>query len=479
MEKEKKKYPEFPVLVVDDDKNFLNSIESTLILKGITNVMCIHESLYVMPTLEKNKFSLIILDIRMPNIDGEELLQKIIDKHPEIPVIVVTGYSQTKIAVECMKTGAFDYLEKPLNTNDLLEKVQTAVNLPLHFSEIKTRSKIMQSIFQHIEMIAKTNMPVLITGESGVGKELIANAIHKVSQKTGDIIAFNSAGLDDHLFSDTLFGHKKGAFTDAHKDRKGMIKKAQDGTLFLDEIGDLSFQSQIKLLRVIDRMEYFPLGVDAPVKTNARIVVATNRDIKVMKETKKFRKDLYYRLQVCEIHVPPLRDRKEDIPFLVNYFLERELKKKDIREPKVAEESFKMLSNYDFPGNVRELENLIKSVVSRHRFRVLTPEVFQGKIKISVKREDSSSIHDDIDTVSPPKKGSTEKYFPTISEIEAVYFKEVMRRSKGVKARAAKLAGKATRTFGTRYNKIKEDLEKKGQDFADLPDLADLLKLLI
>jgi len=480
-EKEQKqgKYPELPVLVIDDEKNFLKSIDSMLRFNGITNVECCDDSREVMPQLEENKFSLIILDIRMPDIDGKELLPQIVEKYPEIPVIVVTGYSETKIAVECMKAGAFDYLEKPLDTKELLEKVSSAINLPLHFSKIKTRSKIMQSIFHHIEMIAKTNMPVLITGESGVGKELVAKAIHKVSQRKGKFIAVNSAGLDDHLFSDTLFGHKKGAFTDARQEREGMIKHAQGGTLFLDEIGDLSVSSQIKLLRVIDQMEYCPLGSDVPVKTNARIVVATNRDLKIMRETKKFRTDFYYRLQVCEIHVPPLRDREEDIPVLVNYFLEKESKAKGRKTPKVSKESFKMLKNYDFPGNVRELENLIEYVVSRHRFRVLTPEVFQEKIKISAKREDSPPISGKIDPVFPQEKGILEKSFPTFSELEAVYFKEVMKQSNGVKAKAAKLAGKRNRTFGTRYDKIKKELEEKGQDFADLPDLADLLKTLI
>jgi transcriptional regulator with GAF, ATPase, and Fis domain len=333
----------------------------------------------------------------------------------------------------------------------------------------------MHSIFQLIGVVAKSNMPILITGETGVGKELIANAIHKVSQRRGKFVKVNAAGLDDHLFSDTLFGHKKGAFSDAYQDRDGFIKQAENGTLFLDEIGDLSLASQVKMLRVIDQKEYCPLGSDKSIPTNARIVTATNQDLKAMRETKEFRTDFYYRLQACEIYVPPLRDRKEDIPVLLDYFLEIESKGKN--KPEIPGESLRMLSNYDFPGNVRELKNLIEYVVKRHHFRVLKPEVFKEKIQIDSTQQDSTLLTVDRDMeLTKEQKEFTGDTFPTFSMVEASYFKEIMKLSNGIKAKAAEKAGFPTRTFGTRYDKIKEKLKKKGQDFADLPDIADLLK---
>jgi DNA-binding NtrC family response regulator len=466
-----------PILVVDDDNDFMEAIKHTLRSKGLTNVECCLDSRKVMTLLDKKMYSLILLDIIMPGIEGKDLLPQIVGKYPEIPVIVVTAYGRSEIAVECMKAGAFDYLEKPFERNELWEKVQAAINLPLNFSEIKTRSKIMQSVFQLIGAVAKSNMPVIITGETGVGKELIANAIHKVSKRKGKFVKVNAAGLDDQLFSDTLFGHIKGAFSEARQNREGMIKQAENGTLFLDEIGDLSLASQVKMLRVIDQKEYCPLGSDKPIPTNARIVTATNRDLKVMRETKEFRTDFYYRLQACEIHVPPLRDRKEDIPILVNHFLE--IESKGEKKPEVSEESLRMLSNYDFLGNVRELKNLIEYVVKRHHFRILKPEVFKEKMQIDSTQKDSTLLTVDREIELPKdQKESTGDTFPTFSMVEAIYFNKVMKLSKGIKAKAAEKAGFPTRTFGTRYDKIKEKLKEKGQDFADLPDFADLLKSL-
>ncbi|MDZ7767137.1 MAG: sigma 54-interacting transcriptional regulator [Melioribacteraceae bacterium] len=222
-----------------------------------------------------------------------------------------------------------------------------------------------------MEAIAKTNLPVLITGETGTGKELIANAIHKVSGRKGELVPVNVAGVDDNLFSDTLFGHKKGAFTGAEIERKGLIERAEDGTLFLDEIGDLNIESQVKLLRLLQEGQFYPLGSDIAKLSNARIIVATNRSIKSLQSSNTFREDLYYRLRSHHINIPPLRERKKDIPYLIDFFLIRAAKELGKTKPRPPKELYTLLSNYHFPGNIRELEGIIYDAVSLHKSGIL------------------------------------------------------------------------------------------------------------
>jgi DNA-binding NtrC family response regulator len=320
---QKELFPGSPILIVDDDKNFLNVMDFELHSKGITNVECCQESMEVLPRLKKKKYSLILLDMVMPGISGDELLLKIVELYTEIPVIVVTGFPESKTAEDCMQKGAFDYLKKPIDTNDLIRTIRNALELKDHEQVIRmkkdlfsgdrhqklknipgiiTRDDKMVEIFQTIGMIAATSKPVLIRGETGVGKELIARAIHQFSRREGEFVAANIGGLDDNLFSDTLFGHEKGAFTGATQDRKGLIEQAKNGTVFLDEIGDLSPESQVKLLRLIQEGKYYPLGVDIPKSTNARIVAATNKYLLNSIKTGEFRQDLYFRLETHDIY---------------------------------------------------------------------------------------------------------------------------------------------------------------------------------
>ena len=218
----------------------------------------------------------------------------------------------------------------------------------------------MYSIFQYVETIARTALPVMITGETGVGKEMIASAIHKLSGREGAFVPVNIAGLDDHLFSDTLFGHRRGAFTSADSSRKGLIEQASNGTLFLDEIGDLHVESQVKLLRLLQEGKYYPLGADVPKSSNARTVVATNREIQFLRDSESFRNDLYFRLQSHHIHLPPLRERTGDIPLLVAHFLESAAERLDQEIPTPAPELLTLLETYQFPGNVRELQGMVR-----------------------------------------------------------------------------------------------------------------------
>ena len=276
-------YPKFPILIVDDEENFLLSAELALNSNGINNLITEVDSSKVMDLLKGTEFSLIILDINMPNIKGTELLPLIVEKYPDIPVIIITAINDVENAVSCIKAGAFNYILKPVDSTRLATTVKGGLNLreiknenrilkryllkdelenPEVFNEIVTKSPALRAIFKYSEAISKTQLPVLITGETGVGKELIAKAIHTLSGRTGELVSINVAGLDDNLFSDTLFGHKKGAYTGSDTERKGLIERAEGGTLFLDEIGDLSPESQVKLLRLLQEGSYYPLGSD-------------------------------------------------------------------------------------------------------------------------------------------------------------------------------------------------------------------------
>ncbi|NIY18432.1 MAG: AAA domain-containing protein, partial [Nitrospinaceae bacterium] len=237
---------------------------------------------------------------------------------------------------------------------------------PEAFADIVTADKTMHALFQYIEAVSTTPQPILITGETGAGKELIARSIHDVSKRRGKYVPVNIAGLDDNVFSDTLFGHVRGAFTGADKKRDGLIEQAAGGTLFLDEIGDLNASSQVKLLRLLQEREYFPLGSDTPRRTDARIIVATNRDLQKMQKEGEFREDLYFRLRSHLIRLPPLRERLDDLPLLVDHFLTRAAEGLGRKKPTVTAELFQLLSTYPFPGNVRELEAMIFNAVSTH-----------------------------------------------------------------------------------------------------------------
>ena len=272
-------YPEHPVLLVDDEQQFLFSAENALITSGISNVLTLNDSTKAMEVLDRDEFSLVVLDINMPGISGLELLPMIVERHPNIPVVIITAMNDVESAVQSIKAGAFNYILKPVDDTRLVTTIKSGLDLrairnenrrlkdyllkdklenPQAFEEIITKNNSMRAIFKYIEAIAKSPLPVLITGETGTGKEMIAKAIHRLSSRPGELVPLNVAGVDDNLFSDTLFGHKKGAFTGAEQDRKGLIEQAEKGTLFLDEIGDLRLESQVKLLRLIQDGKYFP-----------------------------------------------------------------------------------------------------------------------------------------------------------------------------------------------------------------------------
>ena len=448
-------YPHLPVMLVDDEVQALDSFELALRSGNVNNFIRCQDSRDVISLLAEQESDVMLLDLRMPYLSGEELLPMVTTDFPHVPVIVITGADDVETAVRCMKAGAFDYIVKPVERSRLVASVKRAIELrelrrqnqllkahvlsdqlqnPEAFSEIITTSKIMRSIFQYIESIATSPQPVLITGDTGVGKELVARAVHTISRRQGDFIAVNVAGLDDSVFADTLFGHRKGAFTGADQTRPGLAEKASGGTLFLDEIGDLSPASQVKLLRFLQEGEFFPLGSDVAKRSDARIVVATNQELETLQNAGTFRKDLYYRLRIHHVHIPPLRERTEDLPLLLNHFLEKAAKILDKKKPTPPKELITLLGAYHFPGNIRELESLIFDAVSKHTTGKISTKVF--KTYISQKHPAFSTDSKEM----PPKETSLLSFseqLPTLKQAEQLLISEAMKRSDGNQAIAA------------------------------------------
>jgi DNA-binding NtrC family response regulator len=462
-------FPSKPVLLVDDEENFLFSASFILNADGITNTMQCQDSRKVTSLLSKQEFSVVLLDIMMPYKSGKELLLEIDRDYPGLPVIMSTAINEVETAVECMKCGAFDYMVKPIDDARLISSIRRAIELsdlrsenvmlkhyllsdeiehPEAFNEIITQNSAMRSIFQYAEAIAGTFMPVLITGETGVGKELIANAIHKLSDRRGKFVPVNVAGVDDQLFSDTLFGHKRGAFTGATQDRKGLTEQAAGGTLFLDEIGDLSIESQVKLLRLMQEGKYLPLGADVPKNTDARMIVATNQNLDELQQTGKFRKDLYYRLQTHHIHIPPLAKRLDDIKILVDHFLKKASKTLRKKTPSPPRELYILLENYSYPGNVRELESMIFDALSRHKSGILSMDSFKEKINKAETQIEPKSKEE--------KRILFNHTIPTLKEAEQLIIEEALKRSNGNQTIAARLLGISRRALNNRINRNKK-----------------------
>lgn len=481
-------YPELPILFVDDNEDFLDGATANLRLDGINNTEICTDILEVLSRLKRKNYSIIFLDLIMPGMRGEELLPQIVKQYPEIPVIVLTAIEDVETAKSCIYSGAHDYLVKPIKAYKLKKSIENvlkyvnahnvnnrlreslfsdALKNPEYFKKIITRNEEMISIFNYIEAIAQSNEPVLIIGETGVGKELIAQAIHKCSQRPGDIISVNIAGFDDHLFSDTVFGHVKGAFTDAVKDRKGQVKLARNGTLFLDEIGDLELKSQVKLLRLLQEREYLPLGAEEHSTSNARVIVATNKDVEDLIEKGKFRKDLYQRLKCHPINVPPLKERKEDIALLVRHFVIDSARKMKREIPQFDEEElYELLVSYDFTGNVRELKTTIHDVVSTSKEGTSFLEMFSKKIGKPVLKKKKKSgeteppypefqnVRQDITSRNPfPKFEEIEKDY--IDKIEKIYLEELMIKAHYSTEEAKEIYGLSRQTLERRLKKHK------------------------
>lgn len=451
------------ILLVDDEYEVIQGFEFILQSEGFAGAIGCQDSRDVLTMIGSEDISLVLLDLSMPNVSGEQLLPLIVEQYPDLPVVIVTGLNDLETAVRCIKAGAFDYLVKPVEPTKLITTVRRAIEMrelrmeyasfknrvltnkldhPECFSAMVTANSGMHAVFQYAETIAITSRPVLITGDTGVGKELLARAVHKLSGRRGPFVAVNVAGLDDNMFSDTLFGHVKGAFTGAEKVRAGLVEQAAGGTLFLDEIGDMELTSQVKLLRLLQEKEYYPLGADAAKLSEVRIVVATNRDLQQLQKKGGFRTDLYYRLQTHHINIPPLRQRIDDIPMLVDYFLDKAAESLNKKKPTVPRELFTLLAAYRFPGNVRELESMVFDAMSHHKERMLSC----GRFRDHITRHSDQPVDVHGDQVDANMESGSSLFalfdrLPTLSEVPGMLIAEAMSRADGNQTVAAQLLG--------------------------------------
>ena len=443
------------VMLVDDEPHILFGSSVMLRQAGLGRVRTLEDIRGLLPLLAEEEPGVIVLDLQMPHISGKEMLGELGCRHPGSPVIIVTAANELDTAIDCMKLGAFDYIVKPVDATRFVTSVKKALDRntmqreieslreslltgrPANeeaFAAIKTKSPRMKAIFSYLEAVAPTDQPVLITGETGVGKELIARALHALSGQRGAFVPVNSAGVDDQIFSDTLFGHKKGAFTGADHARDGMIVRAAGGTLFLDEIGEMSPATQVKLLRLLQEGDYYPLGSDLPAASQARIVVATNRDLAAAIDEGSFRRDLYYRLCAHQVHIPPLRERTEDIPLLLETFIKEAAQTLHREAPEYPYELPSLLAGYRFPGNVRELRAMVFDVVTRHR---------TGKLPVAAFR-DATGVGLPATAPSPDEGGpwlNLSEGFPTLAQLTQSLIEAALKRSGGNQRAAAELLG--------------------------------------
>jgi DNA-binding NtrC family response regulator len=391
-----------------------------------------------------------------------------------VPVIIITGTIDVDTAVQSIKGGAFDYIVKPVDESRLVTAVHQALRFgalqqenqslrrhlhqgglqhPEVFADIITRSPKMTALFGYIESIATTEQPVLVRGETGVGKELVARAIHSLSSRKGDFVAINVAGLDDNIFSDTLFGHVKGAFTGADGNRKGLIERASGGTLFLDEIGDLSQGAQVKLLRLLQEHEYMPLGQDACRKSDARVIASTHADLWAMQEANQFRTDLHYRLRTHRVWIPPLRERNEDLPLLCDHFLQEAGNALGKAVPALSPDLLPLLCTYRFPGNVRELRAMVFDAMAQHNSGPLTGMAFKDYMK--------RSQHLVETTPGGPNAADSDiafgKTLPTIKAATQHLVGEAMRRCGHNQSQAATLLGVSQQALSKRLKNMRAE----------------------
>jgi two-component system, NtrC family, response regulator HydG len=459
-----------PILLVDDEQEILALTRFILSCEGFQNVVTLHDSSQVLPFLERNRVSVIVLDVLMPQMSGIELLPAIVANLPEIPVIILTGSDDLRNAINCLKAGAFDYMLKPVEPGQLLAAIHKALQvselkeevstlkrylLSDHlehkeaFRQIITRSKKMRAVFQYAEAVSKSAHPILINGETGVGKELMAWAIHRLSGVTGGFVRVNVAALDEQMFSDTMFGHKKGAFSGADRDREGLIAKAAGGTLFLDEIGDMSASSQIKLLRLLQEQEFYPLGSDSMKTVEARIIVATNQNLQTLSEAGKFRKDLYYRLCTHQITIPPLRERSEDISLLLEHFIQEASLSLGKTSPLPSSELMETLPKIRFPGNVREFRAVVTDAVARHKTGLLTLKHFPAISLPVVAVSGKSNVLEVRDKEAEWLYEIFGK-FPTLEESEDYLINHALKVTNGNKSASASLLGLTRQTLSRR-----------------------------
>ncbi len=429
------------ILIIDDERIALRNLEHVMKKEGY-DVTATQSGPNALKILEGEQFDVVLTDLRMEKVDGMQILKKTRELYPDTEIVMITGYATLDSAVESMKHGAFYYIAKPFKLEEVRKVVQEAVHkvrlktenrhlreqLESYQGKVKiiTQDPSMQKLLETSRQIAPTDCNVLISGESGTGKELFARYIHLNSKRMqGPFFAINCGAFTEELLSNELFGHEKGAFTGANDMKKGLIEMATGGTLFMDEVTEMPASMQVKLLRVIQEKEVLRVGGNEPVKVDARFVAATNRDIHDAMKNGSFRQDLYFRLNVVSLRIPPLAERKDDIPLLSYFFLKKYilLMKKEVKE--IAEDAIALLLNYDFPGNVRELENIIERGVALTNGSVI----------------ETGHLPEDLRELSIKTFRKKEGKIPSLDEQEEAYIKWVLNEVGGNKTIAAQILG--------------------------------------
>ena len=453
------------ILVADDEQSMREFLDIMLKKEGY-KVSLASNGEEVLKLIDKDLFDLILLDIRMPRLDGIGVLKKIKTASPETIVIMITAYASADTAIKAMKEGAYDYITKPFKVDEIKLIIKNALekknlqkeNLLLkqvvrdryRFGSIIGQSSKMLALYDLLEKIAPTKTNILITGESGTGKELAAKAVHyNSSRKDKPFVTLNCGAIPESLIESELFGHMKGAFTDAITTKKGLFEMADEGTIFLDEISELPLLMQVKLLRVLQDKEFKRVGGTEDIRVDVRIISATNKDLEETVKEKRFREDLFYRLNVIQVKMPPLRDRKEDIPILAAHFLKKYSEELNKNILKVSPEALTMLLNYEYPGNVRELQNIIERAVALGNGNELTPQHLSSYLDEQIQGKRSA-----IDLDIPPDGIDLEK---VIEEIERALLLKALDRTKGIKKKAAEL-------LRINFRSMRYRLEKYGLD---------------
>jgi two-component system NtrC family response regulator len=455
------------ILIAEDEKNQRDLLEGFLKKEGFS-VDAVANGREALQKLEGNFFDIALIDYKMPELDGLQTLREIRRLYPDLPVVMMTAYGTVETAVASMKEGALDYLTKPVDLEELLlilQKVMERSSLIRENKELRARlqerymfnnivygSPKMEEVMGLVARVAPSQATVLIRGESGTGKELIANAIHYTSPRSKKpLVKVSCSAIPETLLESELFGHEKGAFTGATQRRIGRFEEAESGTIFLDEIGDLSPSIQVKLLRILQEKEFQRLGSNLTLKTDVRVITATHRNLEEAVKNGYFREDLYYRLNVISIHLPPLRERKEDIPLLIDYFLKKYSTENQKSLSDISKEARAMILRYSYPGNVRELENLIERAVVLCRGEVITTQ----DLPFHLQEGKSEGLREF------PKK---EKSLPeSLEEIEKDLIIKALHQHQGVQTKAAESLGISERVlrykmkkYRIRFNEVKE-----------------------
>ena len=449
------------ILVVDDDRGMREFLEIMLTQEGY-RVRCASGGQEALSLCKKHEFDLVITDLRMPKGDGIDFLRGVKSISPETMVVLITAYASGESAVTAMQEGAYDYLEKNFDIEDLKSIVLDALDKKgikkddalfiqgvkdaVSFGKLIGKSDQMLKVYSLIKKVADTKANVLVLGESGTGKELVAQAIHANSARKGKpFVVINCGGIPEHLLESELFGYMKGAFTGAYSDKPGLFEVAQGGTIFLDEIGELPPLLQVKLLRVIQEKAFRRVGGSKDITVDVRIIAATNQDLEKKVEDGSFREDLYYRLHVIPVHIPPLRERKEDIPVLTRHFIERYSREFEKEIKKISAYAMELLMGYRFPGNVRELENIIERSVALETSNIVLPE------NLVLSKDDGHHQRSLLDMDLPDEGISLNE---EMAKIESAFIKKALDKAKGSKSKAAELLSVSLDSLRYRLEKL-------------------------